>query len=243
MKKPVIALTSGFIADDDIRFGGSFRNFVNDDYIQSVEKCGGIPVILPVQSSKENILPLLEMCDGVILTGGNDIDPLLYNEAPIREIGLVISEVDEFYMKVIECAESLNKPVLGICKGHQALNVAYGGTLYQDLKVQKSETINHFQNALRYQPTHHVFIEEENILYDLFQESLLVNSYHHQAIKDLAHDFKVIATSEDGVIEAIEKTEGTYMLGIQWHPEMMIARDHLQMLTLVKAFIDKCKKV
>lgn len=243
MKKPIIALTSGFIADEDIKFGGSLRNYVNDDYIQSIVKCGGNPFILPVRESKEDILTILKLCDGVILTGGNDIDPLLYGEVPINEIGLFMREVDEFYLKVIECADELNKPVFGICKGNQALNVAYGGTLYQDLKVQKENSIGHAQNAYKYQPTHHVFIDEDNLLYDCFKDELLVNSFHHQAIKNVAQGFNVIASADDGVIEAIEKKEGTYMLGVQWHPEMMIARDNKDMLKLMTAFIDKCKKV
>lgn len=243
MKKPVIALTSGFMADEDVRFGGSLRNYVNNDYIQSVVKCGGNPLILPVSESKEDILTLLESCDGVILTGGNDIDPLLYDELPIHETGLFMREVDDFYLRVIECADKLHKPIFGICKGHQALNVAYGGTLYQDLKVQKEASIAHFQNAYRYQPTHHAFIEKNNLLYDCFQDQLLVNSFHHQAIKKVAEGFKVIAKADDGVIEAIERNEDTYMLGVQWHPEMMISRDNKDMLKLMTTFINKCKKV
>lgn len=240
MKKPIIALISSLLPDDDPLFSGSFRSYVNDDYIQSVVQCGGIPMIIPFQASKENIVSLLQLCDGVILPGGVDIDPLLYHEVPINELGMTMREIDDFYMEVIAYADQMHKPVLGICKGHQALNVAFKGTLYQDLKTQKKDSIKHFQNAYRYQPTHHITIKENNLLYRCFQDHLLVNSFHHQAIKDVADVFEVIAVADDGVIEAIEKTEGTYMLGVQWHPEMMISHQDANMILLISTFIQLC---
>lgn len=240
IKKPIIGILGIQKINEEGVFAGEKLSYVPNDYIEAVEKCDGVPMIIPTQSNVNNIKSLINMVNGIILTGGNDIDPLLYNENPINGLGLTIREVDDFYMDVIKCADKLGKPILGICKGHQALNVAFGGTLYQDLNTQKKDSFKHFQNTLRYESTHAITIEKENILHELFGEHLLVNSFHHQAIKDLSDDFKVLAYSEDGVIEAIEKKEGTYMLGIQWHPEMMITVNNENMMNLFEAFMDKC---
>lgn len=238
--KSIIGLVGNIlISDEKGPFAGDLRSCVNDDYVQMIIKCGGIPVVIPVQANKKDILEIIKRVDGIILTGGYDIDPLLYNENPMPELGLVMREVDEFYLKAIECADELHKPILGICKGIQALNVAYGGSLYQDLKSQKSDCLKHRQDTFKYKGTHYVNIEKDNILYDLFKDRLLVNSYHHQSVKEIADGFRVIAKADDGVIEAIEKCEGTYMLGVQWHPEMMIYKDNKNMLTLVQAFLKK----
>lgn len=238
MSKPIIGIVSCLECNDGLF--ADFHCYVNQDYVDAVRKGGGIPLIIPVQQDKDDIFELINQVDGVLLMGGDDIDPLLYNEAPIHELGMIMRDVDDFYLKCIECAEVLNKPTLGICRGHQMLNIAYGGNLYQDLPTQKKDSIKHDQNSIKYYPTHSISISENNSLHHLFGDTLMVNSYHHQAIKDVANDFKVIATAEDGVIEAIEKTTDTYMLGVQWHPEMMLSKDNPDMLKLMKYFISLC---
>ena len=200
--KSIIGLVGNIlISDEKGPFAGDLRSCVNDDYVQMIIKCGGIPVVIPVQANKKDILEIIKRVDGIILTGGYDIDPLLYNENPMPELGLVMREVDEFYLKAIECADELHKPILGICKGIQALNVAYGGSLYQDLKSQKSDCLKHRQDTFKYKGTHYVNIEKDNILYDLFKDRLLVNSYHHQSVKDIADGFRVMGypLSEKGI--------------------------------------------
>lgn len=238
MGKPMIGIVSCLERNDGLF--ADLHCYVNQDYVAAIKKGGGIPLIIPVQQDKDDIFELINRVDGVLLMGGDDIDPLLYNEAPIHELGMIMRDVDDFYLKCIEYAEILNKPTLGICRGHQMLNIAYGGNLYQDLPSQKKDSIKHNQNSLKHYPTHSIQIEKDSSLYKLFDHSLMVNSYHHQAIKDMAKDFKVIATAQDGVIEAIEKTTNTYMLGVQWHPEMMLSKDNPDMLKLMKYFISKC---
>lgn len=238
--KPIIGLAGNLLLSPDTGFfKGDLYSYVNNDYVQAIIKAGGIPIVIPVQSCKEDIRDIVSKVDKVILTGGYDIDPMLYGENPISQLGMTMRNVDEFYFEVIRASEQLHKPLLGICKGIQALNVAYGGTLYQDLETQRFGSIKHRQDTFKYLGTHYVHIEKDNLLYDCFGDSLLVNSYHHQAVKDLANGFTILATSDDGVIEAIERKIGTYMLGIQWHPEMMIAGHNEDMLSLLKAFIQR----
>lgn len=238
MNKPIIGIVSCLECNDGLF--ADFHCYVNQDYVNAIKKGGGIPLIIPVQQDKDDIFELVNQVDGLLLMGGDDIDPLLYNENPIRQLGMIMRDVDDFYLKCIECADVLKKPTLGVCRGLQMLNVAYGGNLYQDLPSQKKNVMKHDQNTLKYYPTHSIHIEKGNALYELFGETLMVNSYHHQAIKDIAKDFQVIATAQDGVIEAIEKTANTYMLGVQWHPEMMLSQDNPDMLKLMKYFISKC---
>lgn len=240
LKDPIIGILGMQKVDQQGIYLGEKLSYVPNDYIEAVEKCGGIPLVIPTQGNVNNVKSLINMVDGIILAGGNDIDPLLYHENPINALGLIIREVDDFYMDVIKLADKLNKPILGICKGHEALNVAFGGTLYQDIVTQKKDALKHYQNSLRYETTHAIEIIPDNVLYDLFGGHLLVNSFHHQAIKELSNSFIALAYSEDGIIEAIEKKEGTYMLGIQWHPEMMITVNNENMINLFKVFLEKC---
>lgn len=237
--KPVIGLIGNLMLSPDKGFfAGDFYSYVHDDYVQTVIKCGGIPLVIPVQDVDDDIIELIKRVDKVILTGGCDIDPLLYNENPIHELGQTMRIVDEFYLKVIKYCDILHKPILGICKGIQALNVAYGGTLYQDLKSQRENSIKHIQQTYKYLGSHYVHIEKDNLLYHCFKDKVLVNSFHHQAIKDLSPSFKATAISDDGLIEGIEKKTGTYMLGVQWHPEMMITGNDEKMTVLIKEFIN-----
>lgn len=238
--KPIIALAGNLLLSPDTGFfKGDLYSYVNNDYVQAIIKAGGIPIVIPVQSCKDDIIEIIKKADKVILTGGYDVDPLLYGENPIPELGMTMRNVDEFYFKVIQACDQLNKPLLGICKGIQALNVAFKGTLYQDLHTQKQGSFKHRQDTYKYLGTHYVHIEKDNLLYDCFGETMLVNSYHHQAVKDIAPNFRVIALSDDGVIEAIERKSGTYMVGVQWHPEMMISGYNEDMLHFIKMFIQK----
>lgn len=240
--KPVIAIASGIKKNKEAGiFEGELYSYITEEYVKAVEMCNGLPFIIPLQKEKEDVERLLTMADGVILPGGNDIDPAFYHEKPIPECGEIFHEVDQLYLWVIELAEKLNKPLLAICKGHQMLNVAYGGNLYQDLHIQKEFVIDHSQSIPRHLSSHEVRIKKDSLLYDIFQKKANVNSFHHQAIHKLADAFEAVATSEDGIIEAIFKKEGSWMLGIQWHPEMMAAADE-KMKAIFQLFIDQCQK-
>ena len=147
--------------------------------------------------------------------------------------------VDVFYMAIIEEILSASKPLLGICKGLQALNVALGGTLYQDIGKESSSTLCHLQSAPRQYPSHNVSIREGSMLSSIIGSTMMVNSFHHQAVKDLAAGLSVAATSSDGLVEAVEM-EGHPVLAVQWHPEMMAAAGDEGMLKIFKHFVDDC---
>ena len=221
---------------------GIYRSYVNHDYVESVEKNGGIPVLLPVLSDAANVKRQMEGLDGIVISGGYDIDPSLYGEEPVKGLGFTMKEVDQYYLAVVRAAEELGLPILGICKGMQMLNVAYGGTIYQDISSQKPESCQHVQQAPRYCATHSADIKEGSFLYSVFGKKERINSYHHQSVKEVAKGFSVTAVAKDGVVEAIERECGSFICGVQWHPEMMAKYDDRKMAELFKAFIGVCEK-
>ena len=220
-------------------FPGMERTYVNHDYVQAITMTGAVPILLPVISDVQSIRKQIETVDGILLTGGYDINPLKYNEQPYKDLGFILPEVDEHQLKVVQIASELEKPMLGICRGTQILNVAFGGTLYQDM-LQVPTSIKHFQMSQRYAPGHSVNILQDTIMSEIFNKGvILTNSFHHQVVKDIAPGFVVNARAEDGVIEGIERKEGMFTLGVQWHPEMM-ARKYPEMLNIFKKFITVC---
>lgn len=219
---------------------GLERAYVNDDYIRAVEKAGGIPIVLPVIGEYENIKKQIDHCEAIIISGGQDIHPMFYNEEPNQKLGLVYSKVDQYQIDLTKLALEDNKPILGICRGHQVLNVACGGTLYQDLSVINDNILKHSQQGKRYDYSHKVNIKEGSILRNLLGEEKLVNSFHHQCIKDLGRGLKVSAVASDGVIEAVEMEGKDFVVGVQWHPEMMVTESD-DMLIIFKELIKHCK--
>ena len=241
MKKPVIGIAGNILIGENGNNAGVYRSYVNHEYVVSIENAGGIPVILPIDSSKENREELLEHLEGIVMSGGYDIDPEWYGEEAILEQGFVMREVDDSDLLLIRKAYEKQKPILGICRGIQSINVAFGGTLYQDLKAQKSSVIRHIQKGGRADAAHWVTICPESFLGQCFGEKVRVNTYHHQAIKDVASGFRVTAKAKDGVIEGIEKEKGGFVIGVQWHPEVMAASGNKQMQDLFKKFIEECR--
>lgn len=202
----------------------SHMSMVQGAYVDSVIRAGFIPVIIPLTSDEALINEYIEMVDGVISCGGPDINPFYFNEQPIRQIGSISVERDEFEEKVIKAAISNNKKLLGICRGCQFINALMGGTLYQDIYTQIGNVCGHnpnYEGIRRDLIYHYVDIKEGSLLHNLTGVNRLgVNSFHHQAIKDVANGFEVVAVSDDGLIEAIE-SEDKSILCIQWHPEEM----------------------
>lgn len=242
MRKLRIGITGNILIMDGGMLPGIYRSYVNNDYVESLEQAGCIPVLLPVISNLNDVKEQMEGLDGIVLSGGYDIDPALYGEHPMQGQGFTMNEVDRFYLAVIHAADEKKIPVLGICKGIQAINVAYKGTLYQDLKTQKASAGQHMQQAPRYSAFHQVETEEGSFLRGVLGEKEMVNSFHHQSIKDTAPGFRVTARALDGVVEGIEKEEGTFMAGVQWHPEMMAKFGHEKMTRLFEKFAEKCRK-
>lgn len=241
--KPLIGITCdyGYLNTPDLVkiYGPLGMAKIVEDYYQGVEKAGGIPVIIPI-IEKENIGQLLDKLDGIILSGGADLNPLFYNEDPIRDLSLVIPQRDECEINIAK--ESLKKhlPIFAICRGLQVLNVAMGGTLYQDIdnQLKDNNIIKHRQLAPRWHASHKVLVNEDTKLMNIMsKKELYVNSYHHQAIKNLAEGLRVNAYSNDNIIEGVEGIGEDFILGVQWHPENMWKK-HSDFLNLFKALIE-----
>lgn len=220
--KPVIGISGNILINKGNTFSGYRRSYVNQDYVEAVLRAGGIPFIIPFNEDLESIREMVEHVDGVILSGGHDVNPYNYGEDPLLKIGEVFPERDVFDMEIYKTAVKFNKPVFGICRGFQIINVVNGGSLYQDLSYADFVKLKHDQQDNPSQATHSVNFEEGTFLREILGEENKVNSFHHQILKDVAPGFKVVAKSPDGVVESIQKiTEDCFVFGVQWHPEML----------------------
>lgn len=240
-KRPIIGVTGSLIIDEGGMFPGYERAYVNNDYIQSVVMAGGVPFIIPMVYDENIIRTQLECVDALIISGGHDINPLMYGEEPSQKLGAILPKRDTFDAAVVKLAMEMKIPTIGICRGEQMLNVANGGTLYQDLSFIDGCYIKHNQGALPSTATHTTSIVEGTKLHAILGDTVMTNSFHHLAVKDVAPGFKVAALSKDGVVEAIEKEGEQFVIGLQWHPEMM-AKDHPVMLKIFEKLIEEAKK-
>ena len=243
--KPVIGISGSILINKGNAFSGYRRSYVNQDYVEAVLRAGAIPFIIPFNEDLEATREMVEKVDGIILSGGHDVNPYYYGEDPMLKIGELFPERDVFAMELYKTAIELKKPIFGICRGYQIINVINGGTLYQDLSYADFVKIKHDQVDNPTQATHFVELEEGTFLKNILGEKYKVNSFHHQILKDVAPGFKVIAKSSDGVIESIEKiTEDSFVIGVQWHPEMLSASNEKSQ-AIFNAFVKKvieCKK-
>lgn len=242
MAKPIIGISGSVIIDDGGMFPGYRRSYVNEDYVASVAQNGGVPFIIPFTGNDEIVKAQLDHVQGLILSGGQDIDPHLYGEEPLPKIGATWPARDHFDMLLLKLAEEKGMPVLGICRGAQIINVAHGGSLYQDLSYRQELTYKHMQGHTPSLPTHHMNVVSHSKLAQILgRTSFMVNSFHHQLIKDVAPDLIESATSPDGVPEGIENKAGT-VIGVQWHPEMLHRNPDVSFMNnLFKFVIDNAK--
>ncbi len=229
MMRPLIGVT----VNDDIRNGMS-GEFVGKDYTDGVYTAGGLPLVLPLTDDKETIVELAMHLDGLILTGGPDIDPQLFHEEPRLGLGEVTPLRDAMEAMLIVRMAALDKPILAICRGIQILNAVMGGTLYQDLLREWSGRLQHTQKAPRDHTAHHVTIVEGTRLHALMGAvEVPVNTFHHQAVSALAPGFIISGRSHDGLVEAIEHPGYHFMVGVQWHPENLWRKyeEHARLFT------------
>lgn len=221
MSKPIIGIAGSEIRDAEGPFYGYRRSYVNEDYVDSVVQNGGIPYIIPFTANDEVVIGQIEHVQGLILSGGHDIDPHLYGEELQPNIGEIWPARDHFDMLLLKIAEEKGLPILGVCRGAQLINVAHGGNLYQDAGYRKEKTLKHNQGHTPDLPTHGVKLKEGSLLArTIGKTEFLVNSFHHQLIKDVAPDLREVATATDGVPEGLENDQGN-ILAVQWHPEML----------------------
>ena len=211
-------------------------------YENGIVAAGGIPIMLPLTEDEEMLDRLLGTVQGILLTGGQDVNPLLYGEEPLEQCGEISTERDAMEAKLLGMAIERDVPVLGICRGIQFLNAYLGGTLYQDLPSQHPSETQHHQCPPYDKPVHRVDLMAEGSLAKLLKkESLCVNSYHHQAIKKLADKLNVMAVSEDGITEAVEMPGKRFVWAVQWHPELSWQRDE-DCLRIFKEFVCKASR-
>lgn len=201
------------------------RNTLSTDYTRGVERGGGIPVIIPLLDSMDVARDLIGALDGLLITGGPDLDPVHFGEAPHQKLGKIAPERDLVELTLARLALERGVPVLGICRGIQVLNVAAGGTLIQDIPAQTQGYIKHYQDAPRWYGTHDIKARPGRFADFMGVKELRVNSFHHQAVRDVAPGFAVTAEAPDGIIEVIESAKHPFAVGLQFHPEGMWSRD------------------
>ncbi|HAH97551.1 MAG TPA: peptidase C26 [Firmicutes bacterium] len=224
--KPVIGITPSWEL-----VSGQEKHTLACLYWKAVEMAGGLPVLLPYLNDA-NLLELIARIDGLLLSGGGDLEPGTFGEQALADDILkgVAPERDRAELNLCKAAAQERMPMLGICRGAQVMNVAFGGTLYQDISVQIKDSEGrklhtHAQKEPRWQASHTVNIAPETLLAACYRtEKAEVNSFHHQLVKDIAPGFIASAYSDDGLVEAIECPDWPFALGVQWHPECMWER-------------------
>ncbi|HXN02779.1 MAG TPA: gamma-glutamyl-gamma-aminobutyrate hydrolase family protein [Candidatus Dormibacteraeota bacterium] len=195
---------------------------INQSYVRALSAAGCAPVLIPVLDDEDRLRAIYDRLDGIVFPGGADVAPHEYGEEPIGNLNVVEPPRDRIELTLARWAFADDLPTLGICRGQQLLNVALGGSLYQDLRHQGVTTVEHSdadgraRNAL----LHRVRLDPSSRLAQLIDEtSIEVNSLHHQAVKVVAAPLKATGTSEDGVIESLESDERRFLIAVQWHPE------------------------
>lgn len=211
-QRPLIGITGNY---------SELNTTLGEAYYRSVLEAGGIPVVLPPHDDIDVLKDMLDSLDGILFSGGADLNPLFVREEPIQGLRGINHRRDLQELLLVRLAYDRQLPMLGICRGIQMMVAALGGSIYQDIYSQKDKNcLKHSQDLDRATASHSVSLSAGSILHGLFQSDILyVNSFHHQAVKDVPSSLKVTAVSSDGVIEAVESTEHKSVLGVQWHPE------------------------
>lgn len=226
--RPLIGLTctTNCGADWAEYVPGQIMDYVFRDYSLALEAAGGIPVLIPVGNDAETPRRLVPHLDGLLLTGGHDVFPGFFDQEPIVGCGEMDYYRDMMELTLTGEAEKAGVPIMGICRGIQVLCVAFQGTLYQDICKQVPNCLEHQQKAAKKVNTHMIRVERSSRLFSILgAEKLWVNSHHHQAVKEPPPGFVITAKARDGMVEAIERTGASPILGVQWHPEGTWAED------------------
>lgn len=236
MKKPIIGVLP--LYDEKLE-----SYWMVPGYMTGIEAAGGIPVMLPLTSDIEAIEPLAAAFDGFLFTGGPDVNPQIYGERPEEYCGKPSNERDLLEGWLFKQVLSMDKPMLGICRGLQLFNALLGGTLYQDIpsQLESDQKIVHTMKPPYDAPVHKVRIEKISPLYKILEhDEIAVNSYHHQGIKQLADSLLPAAKAGDGLVEAVWMPDRRFVLAVQWHPEFMYRTDE-NSLKLFSEFVGACR--
>ncbi len=234
MKRPIIAVTAPVLDNGDMT--------LFYDYIHAIEAAGGAPVIIPYTENIEALSATLSVCDGILFTGGVDIEPTCYGEERLPDCGLAQPKRDELELKIFDLIRDMSIPIMAICRGAQLVNVALGGSLYQDIYTQYETDLAHRTTEPRYGYAHEVCVTEGTPLHALLgEDTVRVNTFHHQAIKTLGEGLGVMAKAPDGIIEAVYSEGERYIRAYQWHPERLHYTDEFNQM-LFTDFISECQK-
>ncbi|MBQ3003645.1 MAG: gamma-glutamyl-gamma-aminobutyrate hydrolase family protein [Clostridia bacterium] len=232
--KPII----GIVTDID----NNLVTAVPDAYNHAIEQAGGTPIVLPYVRDEKTLAHFVALCDGFLFSGGADIDPRRYGEEVKETCGGIEPYRDEMEFLLFQKALNASKPILAICRGIQLVNAALGGTLYQDIPSEVHTEIAHRQTEPKFSPSHEVNVLADTPLHGLVHtDRIRANSFHHQAIKTLANGLKVMATADDGIIEAVWAPDHRYLRAYQWHPERLFEIDESNR-KIFKDFIGACRK-
>ena len=231
MPRPLIGVTTQTLqAIDGIPDGLPHSVVMNQRYYHAVASAGAAPVLVPLLDDLETLRAIYERTDGILIPGGVDVDPAAFGEKPHERLGRIDPARDRVEIQLVKWAVEDDKPLLGLCRGLQVINVALGGTLYQDLETEYPNGIKHdyFPNYgfSRDHLAHDVVVEAgSRMRHALIDPAVPVNSMHHQGIKALANGLSASALAPDGLIEAAESTNESYIVGVQWHPEVFELSD------------------
>lgn len=220
------------------------RIYIAPPYMNGILEGGGLPVLLPFVKNKKDIKTLAKEFDGFLFTGGQDINPSLYGQPLCNCSDEISPRRDELELNLFKAIIKENKPVLGICRGMQLINVALGGTLKQDILGVREigMTLQHFQKTPFDIPVHEINIEKNTLLHKILEKDrILVNSVHHQGIGNLGNGLTAIATSVDDLVEAIEIRDLDFGIAVQWHPEQLLKTDN-NARKLFTAFVNAAQK-
>jgi putative glutamine amidotransferase len=242
--KPVIGVTPDFHAGDRKDMGGPEATyFLRARYIRAVEELGGIPLILPLVADPAARRRLLDGVDGLLLTGsGPDLPPKLYGEKQRYKFPMVSERRADFELEVVRQARVRDLPLLGICGGMQTVNVACGGSLFQDIPAQVPSAMDHRQKAKAIHVSHAVTVAPRSLLKRVVaSDTVMVNSSHHQSVKRVAPSLMASALAPDGVVEAIESSSHRFLLAVQWHPEFLFER-HVAHRRLFEALLRAARR-
>ncbi|NLW70124.1 MAG: gamma-glutamyl-gamma-aminobutyrate hydrolase family protein [Eubacteriaceae bacterium] len=233
MKKPLIALTTSYYEKKDAYYAPA-------DYMAALRACGAVPVIIPYDITEEDAKRYVSACDGLMLTGGVDVEPSFYNN---NDLGLSTTcpRRDAAEKFLLEAFLKKEKSILAICRGCQMLNAATGGTLYQDLPTLWEGVTAHYMKAPYDRHQHYLRILPHTPLHELWGTTQAqVNSAHHQGIMHLSPKLSIMAEAEDRLIEGVYMPDKKFVWGVQWHPEKMFVK-HPEQLLIVEAFVKSCK--
>lgn len=210
-------------------------------YMKVIEKAGGLPIMLPLTTDEGELVQAYSLCDGILFTGGHDVNPAVYGQKKKDTCGHTCEERDIMEGFLLEKCIEENKPLFGICRGIQFINGYLGGTLYQDLDTEYDSSTDHHMSPPYDRAAHEITVLSKTKLAEIIGEGYHeVNSYHHQAIKELSPKVEKMAVSEDGLIEAIAIKNHRFALAVQWHPEFSY-ENNADSMKLIEAFVKECK--